>query len=212
MGLTVLSRLCADRCFIFVSVMLLLGEQNVWSCTEVRFLYVSVSTPRCWRDILKKRVGVVLGRGGHTAQTFALVDLLGRSFEYIYMVGVLDPLTRAKIRIPGRVLPVLPPRLQPTDSRLLSVLRTLVTLLLAFLYLAFWRPGIVVSCGTGLTVPVFYAARALGVRTVYIESMSRVETLSMTGRLLLGKTDLFIVQWPQLAERTPGAVYGGQLL
>ncbi|MFX1416863.1 MAG: hypothetical protein ACFFC0_08620 [Promethearchaeota archaeon] len=45
-----------------------------------------------------------------------------------------------------------------------------------------------------------------------MESMSRVETLSMTGRLLLGKTDLFLVQWKSLSQRTPGAIYGGQLL
>jgi beta-1,4-N-acetylglucosaminyltransferase len=50
------------------------------------------------------------------------------------------------------------------------------------------------------------------VKTVFIESMSRVESLSMTGRLLLGKTDLFIVQWPSLAAKTPGVTYGGQLL
>jgi hypothetical protein len=42
--------------------------------------------------------------------------------------------------------------------------------------------------------------------------MSRVESLSITGRFMLGKTDLFIVQWRTLADRTPGAIYGGQLL
>jgi hypothetical protein len=61
-------------------------------------------------------------------------------------------------------------------------------------------------------VPVFYAARFLGIKTVFIESMSRVESLSITGRLLRGKTDLFLVQWPDLADRIPEAVYGGQLL
>ncbi len=158
------------------------------------------------------RIGVVLGRGGHTAQTFALVDLLGRNYQYLYLIGVLDRLTPKKIRIPGTVLPVLPPRLLPQDSKIMSVVRTIVTLFLSFIYFLLLRPKVVLSCGTGLTVPVFCAARALGVKTVFIESMSRVTELSMTGRLLLGKTDLFFVQWPQLAEKTPGALYGGQLL
>ncbi|MHA1741280.1 MAG: hypothetical protein ACTSVD_04210 [Candidatus Thorarchaeota archaeon] len=159
-----------------------------------------------------KRIGVVLGRGGHTAQTFALVDLLGPDFEYLYFIGVLDQLTPKKIKIPGRVLPVLPPRLLPQDSKIMSVVRTVVTLFLSFMYLFVLRPAVVVSCGTGLTVPIFYAARSLGVKTVFIESMSRVTELSITGRLLLGKTDLFVVQWPELAKNTPGAIYGGQLL
>ncbi|NHJ14710.1 MAG: hypothetical protein EAX95_13605 [Candidatus Thorarchaeota archaeon] len=158
------------------------------------------------------KFAVVLGRGGHTAQTFALVDLLGEKHEYLYLVGALDRLTPAKIRIPGRVLPVFAPRLLPGDSRVMSVIRTLVTFMLSFIYFLVFRPLVVISCGTGLTVPVFYSARILRIKTVFVESMSRVNTLSITGRLLLGQVDLFMVQWPELAERTEGAVYGGQLL
>jgi UDP-N-acetylglucosamine:LPS N-acetylglucosamine transferase len=159
-----------------------------------------------------KRIAVVLGQGGHTAQTFALVDHLGEDFQYLYMIGLLDRLTPKKIRRTGKVVPVLAPRLLPGDSRIMSVLRTLLTLLLSVIYFLIYRPKVVISCGTGLTVPIFYSARLLGIRTVFIESMSRVETLSITGRLLLGKTDLFMVQWQELAEKIPGAVYGGQLL
>ncbi|MHA1960125.1 MAG: hypothetical protein ACW99U_07840 [Candidatus Thorarchaeota archaeon] len=157
-------------------------------------------------------IAVVLGRGGHTAQTFALIDLLGEHFDYMYLLGILDPLTPKKIRIPGRVMPVIAPRLLPQDSRIMAAIRTLATLLLAFVYFLFIRPKAVISCGTGLTVPVFYAAKTLGIRTVFVESMSRVESLSKTGRILLGRTDLFVVQWKSLAEKVPLAEYGGQLL
>lgn len=159
-----------------------------------------------------KRIAVVLGRGGHTAQTFALVNLLGHNFEYFYMIGILDALTPKKIKIPGKILPVLAPRLLPTDSRIMSFFRTIFTLILSLLYFVVYKPNLVVSCGTGITVPVFFAARLLGIKTTFIESMSRVESLSITGRLLLGKTDLFIVQWPALANRIPNTIYGGQLL
>ncbi|MDF1539537.1 MAG: hypothetical protein P1Q69_11615 [Candidatus Thorarchaeota archaeon] len=159
-----------------------------------------------------KTIAVVLGRGGHTAQTFALVDSLGDSFNYIYIIGLLDKLTPKKIRMPGRVLRVLTPRLLPQDSRIMSVIRTMTTLLLSFIYLFLFRPSVVISCGTGMTVPVFYSARTLGIPTVFIESMSRVESLSKTGRMLLGKTTLFMTQWKRLADETPGAIYGGQLL
>jgi len=155
---------------------------------------------------------VVLGRGGHTAQTFALVDLLGSKFKYLYMIDLLDRLTPRKIRLPGRVLPVIQPRLLPQDSKIMSAVRTVATLLLSFVYILVFRPEVVISCGTGLTLPIFYSARILKVKTVFVESMSRVESLSITGRMLLGKTNLFFVQWPTLAKRTHGTVYGGQLL
>jgi beta-1,4-N-acetylglucosaminyltransferase len=158
------------------------------------------------------KIAVILGRGGHTAQTFSLVKLLGPEYGYLYLIGILDPLTPQKIEIPGRVLPVIPPRLLPQDSRIMAIIRTLFTLFLSFIYLLLLRPKIVVSCGTGLTVPIFYAARTIGIKTVFIESVSRVESLSITGRFLLGKTDLFVVQWLNLAERISGTTYGGQLL
>jgi len=159
-----------------------------------------------------KKIAVVLGRGGHTAQTFALVDSLGDKFEYIYIMGLLDKLTPKKIRLTGRVLRVFTPRLLPQDSKLMSVIRTILTLFLSFIYLSIFKPDVIISCGTGMTVPVFYSARTLGVPTVFIESMSRVETLSKTGRMLLGRVSLFMVQWKEIAEKIPGTVYGGQLL
>lgn len=159
-----------------------------------------------------RKIAVVLGRGGHTAQTFSLVDLLGDRFQYVYLIGILDSLTPKKIRIEGPILPVFPPRLLPQDSKILSAIRTVLTLFLSFLYLAVVRPVAAISCGTGMTIPVFLAARALGIPTVFIESMSRVEDLSITGRFLLNRTDLFMVQWPQLADTLQNAVYGGQLL
>lgn len=159
-----------------------------------------------------RKIAVVLGRGGHTAQTFALVDLLGQNFSYMYLIGTLDSLTPKKIRISGKILPVIAPRLLPQDSRIMSIFRTIFTLILSFIYFILFRPSLVLSCGTGLTVPVFFSARVLGIKTVFIESMSRVESLSITGRLMLGKTDLFIVQWKTLAAKIPNAVFGGQLL
>jgi len=159
-----------------------------------------------------KKIAVVLGRGGHTAQTFALLDSLGGKFEYIYIIGLLDKLTPKKICLKGRVLRVFAPRLLPQDSRFMSVIRTILTLFLSFVYLSTTRPHVIISCGTGMTVPVFYSARTLGIPTVFIESMSRVETLSKTGRMMFGRVSLFMVQWKELARKIPGSVYGGQLL
>jgi len=159
-----------------------------------------------------KKIAVVLGRGGHTAQTFALVDSLGEDFKYVYIIGLLDKLTPKKIHLKGEVFRVLTPRLLPQDSKVMSVIRTILTLFLSFVYLAILRPDVIISCGTGMTVPVFYSARTLKIPTVFIESMSRVETLSKTGRILFGRVTLFMVQWEQLAKRNPGTVYGGQLL
>jgi beta-1,4-N-acetylglucosaminyltransferase len=56
-------------------------------------------------------------------------------------------------------------------------------------------------------VPLCYAAfisRLLGLHQptiVFVESFCRVQSLSLTGRLLYPIVDKFVVQWPQLCEK-----------
>lgn len=48
---------------------------------------------------------------------------------------------------------------------------------------------------------------------VYVESVCRVTSMSMSGRLLYPFADLFYVQWPQLLQNYPKAKYlGGRLV
>lgn len=49
---------------------------------------------------------------------------------------------------------------------------------------------------------------------VYVESVARVEKLSLTGAILhrLGIADQFIVQWPELVQKYKGTLYLGRLM
>jgi UDP-N-acetylglucosamine:LPS N-acetylglucosamine transferase len=76
------------------------------------------------------------------------------------------------------------------------------------------QPTAVLALGTSTAIPLFFAAKCLGVRSVFVESLTRVERLSMTGRIVrrLGLADRLYVQWPRLAERVNGAVFAGAVL
>jgi UDP-N-acetylglucosamine:LPS N-acetylglucosamine transferase len=75
------------------------------------------------------------------------------------------------------------------------------------------RPSIVISTGAEIALPALILARALGMKTVFLESASRTRDLSRTGKILLGKVDHFLVQWPRLVERYGKEVeYQGRLL
>ncbi len=73
------------------------------------------------------------------------------------------------------------------------------------------KPNLVISTGAGIAVPGFLAARLLGIRTVYIESFARVESLSLTGKICYRLAHVFLVQHASLARRLPRAVYVGAL-
>jgi beta-1,4-N-acetylglucosaminyltransferase len=56
----------------------------------------------------------------------------------------------------------------------------------------------IVTTGAGVAVPFAIAGRLFGVNVVYIESMARITSPSLTGRLVYPFADTFIVQWPGL--------------
>ena len=76
------------------------------------------------------------------------------------------------------------------------------------------RPDVILTLGTAASVPLLLAGRAVGARSVFVESLTRVERLSLTGWLLyrLRLPQRFYVQWASLAQRYPRAVYAGMVL
>ena len=71
-------------------------------------------------------------------------------------------------------------------------------------------PSVVLCNGPGTCIPIIAAAllvRCLGIKyitLVYVESIARVETLSLSGKIARRCVDHFLVQWPQLAAKYPG--------
>ncbi|KAJ0399528.1 hypothetical protein ATCC90586_001568 [Pythium insidiosum] len=71
------------------------------------------------------------------------------------------------------------------------------------------------ACGT--CIPICAAVlllRVLGLerrrcRLVFCESLARVQSLSLSGRLLYYVADEFVIHWPQLKRRYPHATHLG---
>jgi len=74
------------------------------------------------------------------------------------------------------------------------------------------RPDVVVSTGAGVALPFFVFARLLRMTTVFIEVYDRVETPTLTGRLVRPFTKLVMVQWPEQQRLYRDAVVIGPLL
>lgn len=72
-------------------------------------------------------------------------------------------------------------------------------------------PEVILSTGAALAVPFFVVGKLLRRRLVYVESLTRIESLSLSGRLVYPLTDAFFVQWPQAARRHR-ARYAGNVL
>jgi len=74
------------------------------------------------------------------------------------------------------------------------------------------KPDAIISTGAGVAVPFLYFGWLTGRRTIYIESMTRVTNLSLTGRLVYPVARHFFVQWPQLAGLYRRVRFKGQVV
>ena len=75
-----------------------------------------------------------------------------------------------------------------------------------------WRPDIVISSGAGIAVPFFWIGKLFGAKTVYIEVIDRIDTRTLTARLVSPVTDLFVTQMPSQGRLFPGSHLIGRLL
>ena len=97
----------------------------------------------------------------------------------------------------------------PTNRNLRNLIRNIG---LAWRLLRRDRPDVILSTGAGLALPFFLIGKAFRIRCVYVESVTRSESLSLTGRLVYPVADAFFVQWPTLAAKLDKATYAGAVL
>lgn len=93
----------------------------------------------------------------------------------------------------------------PTPRNLGNFLRNLR---LAWRVLREQDPSVVVSTGAGLALPFFLLGRLQRRRLVYVESITRVERLALTGRLVYPLADAFFVQWATLSALRRARFHG----
>ena len=73
------------------------------------------------------------------------------------------------------------------------------------------RPDVVISTGAAPGVFALYWSKLLKAKTIWLDSLANVERLSLSGRLVLPISDLFLTQWPHL-EKPHGPVYKGAII
>ena len=74
------------------------------------------------------------------------------------------------------------------------------------------QPHVILSTGAALAVPFFIVGRLHGKRCVYVESFTRINGLSASGRLVYPLAHAFFVQWPSLTKRFRRAVHMGSVV
>ncbi len=90
----------------------------------------------------------------------------------------------------------------PTNRNIPNLIRNLF---LAWRVIRKNKSDLIISTGAGVAVPFLILGKLWGSKTVFVESITRIETLSLSAKLLLPFLSVLYVQWPQLQTRYPQA-------
>lgn len=205
----------------------------MWIICLLVFIVIRCLISVAWRRQHLRRKGTtrtlaVLGSGGHTAEMLTLMKGLDlqRYHPLSFIVAATDKISQANsehsdvIKNYPKGLPrpqfYVIPRAREVGQSYISSIRTTLNALLHTLQIVFsLRPELVVCNGPGTCIPVCASAllfRILGIHNcqiIFVESFARVDSLSLSGKILYWIADRFLVQWPKLCEKWPRAEFIG---
>ncbi|XP_053198493.1 UDP-N-acetylglucosamine transferase subunit ALG14 homolog [Scomber japonicus] len=173
---------------------------------------------------------VVAGSGGHTTEILRLMESLSAVYTpRHYVIADTDKMSEEKIcsfesskqhsdSESQFTIYRIPRSREVHQSWKSSVLSTLTALWYSLPLVFRLRPDMVLCNGPGTCVPLCVAGVLLGilgmkkVLIVYVESICRVETLSLTGKILYFISDYFFVQWSSLRDKYPKSIFLGRIV
>ncbi|CAH1243529.1 ALG14 [Branchiostoma lanceolatum] len=175
------------------------------------------------------RTLVVVGSGGHTTEILRLMSGLSDTYApRYYIIAETDQMSEEKVhrfereKHPGKKdmyeVQKVPRSREVAQSWLSSVFTTLYATLYSFPLVFRISPDLILCNGPGTCIPPCAAGLLMTflglkkVSLVYVESICRVETLSLSARLLYYLADHLLVQWPQLQQRFPRTTYIGRVI
>lgn len=71
------------------------------------------------------------------------------------------------------------------------------------------NPSLIITTGAGASYPTCRWGKLLGKKVIYIESFAKLNNKSVTGKMVYPFADYFLVQWPEMKEIYPNALYHG---
>ena len=71
------------------------------------------------------------------------------------------------------------------------------------------RPDVVISTGALATIPMCLFGKIFGKKIIFIESFAKVNSQTLTGKLVYKFADRFYVQWEEMKQFYPNAICKG---
>lgn len=163
-----------------------------------------------------KKLMLVLGSGGHTAEILRLVESWPGKICAVHASTDVSSRSKFLCKFNGEVFSI-PRSREVGQSYYTSIFTTLYSFLPSFWTIISASPDLIITNGPGTALPICYSAFFYklfflkNVKIVFVESFCRTQSLSLAGKLIYPITSEFYVQWEALLLSYPKAKYIGLL-
>ena len=156
---------------------------------------------RTHRDVGRTDLLLVCSSGGHLLQLVTLAP----AWEGVDRAWVSFDKSDVRSLLAGERVII---AYGPTNRSVLNLFRNFWLACRTVLRL---RPRVMITTGAGVAVPFAWLARLSGAKVVYVESFTRVDSISLSCRLIRPFCDRVYVQWPEATGLVRGARYVGNV-
>lgn len=154
-----------------------------------------------------KKVIFISSTGGHLSELMQLKSIF-KKYDYHIITEKNDTTLKLKEEYGDRISYLVYGARNYMFSYMFkfpyNILKSLV------LYLKI-RPDIIVTTGAHTAVPICYIAKLFKKKIIFIETFARVNSQSMSGRMINKIADVFLVQHEEMLDVYENAIYKGDL-
>jgi UDP-N-acetylglucosamine:LPS N-acetylglucosamine transferase len=149
-----------------------------------------------------RRLCLAASAGGHMSQLLKLSSCWeGQDVFWVTTAEVL----RSKLGKIGKVYVV-------GECNRQHLLKVLLVSIRCIRIILKERPDIVISTGAAVGCIMCFLGKITGAKVVWVDSITNVNKLSLSGRLVWHIADLFLAQWQQLAKQYKNIEYVGKII
>lgn len=200
-----------------IIVLVLLIPTIISIYLSARLIYIVLQRLAGNRSFTKSkkpiRTLIVIGSGGHTAEMLRLMKKMNKSKFMPRLYVLADTDITSCVQIENNEygtdwsIASIPRSRHVNQSYLTSILSTIYSIVMTMPVVILFKPDLILCNGPGTCVPVCFIALIIKLfhyadtSVIFVESICRVKTLSLTGKLMFIFADLIIVQWPELSRK-----------
>ena len=152
----------------------------------------------------KKKVLFIASTGGHLSELLQLKSLFNKYNSYL-----ITEKTKSTIGLKSKYNNVNYLVYGTKDHKFTYIFKFLYNCVKSLILYIKIRPKVIITTGTHTAVPMCYIGRLFRSKVIFIETFANSSTKTLSGKLVYPIATTFVVQWEEMLNLYPKAVYGG---